>query len=117
VFDTIVSNTGRLNGVYTLLEKSLDREVLFLACRHLIFEVVLQRVFIEIKLFSMTGPDILLFKRFQNVWENIDKNKISTSITDSYIHNILKNDVDEIIVYSKKKKLSRIFLEMTSKNF
>jgi hypothetical protein len=103
LFDTTASNTGRLNGACTLLEKSLDREILFLTCRHHIFELVLQGVFTKVKLFSMTGPDILLFKRFQNMWENIDKSKISTSVSNTYIHNILKNDVDEIIVYAKKK--------------
>jgi hypothetical protein len=103
VFDTIASNTGRLNGTCTLLEKSLDREILFLGCQHHIFELVLQGVFIEVKLFTMTGLDILLFKRFQNAWENIDKSKISTLVYDTYIHNILKNEIDEIIVYTKIK--------------
>lgn len=103
VFDTTASNTGRLNGACILLEQSLEREILFLACRHHIFELVLQGVFSEVKLFPMTGPDILLFKRFQHAWENIEKSKFSTSVSDFYIHNILKNDADEIILYVKKK--------------
>lgn len=103
VFDTTASNTGRLSGACILLEQSLEREILFLACRHHIFELVLQGVFLEVKLYPMTGPDILLFKRFQHAWENIDKSKLSTWNSDSYIHNILKNDVDEIILYAKKK--------------
>jgi len=92
-----------LNGACILLEQSLEREILFLTCRHHIFELVLQGVFLEVKLFPMTGPDILLFKRFQHAWENIDKSKFSTSVSDFYIHNILKNDAEAIIVYSKKK--------------
>jgi len=92
-----------LNGACILLEQSLEREILFWACRHHIFELVLQDVFLEVKLFPMTGPDILLFKRFQHAWENIDKSKFSTSVSDFYIHNILKNDADEIIFYAKKK--------------
>lgn len=102
-FDTTASNTGRLNGACVLLEQRLERDILFFACRHHIFELVLQSVFLEVKLYPSTGPDILLFKRFQQAWEKIDKTKCSTSVSDSYINNILKNEADEIMEYAKKK--------------
>lgn len=41
VFDTTASNTERLNGACVLLEQSLEREILFLACRHHIFELII----------------------------------------------------------------------------
>jgi len=52
VFDTTASNTGRLKGACYLLEQKLDRDILFLACRHHIYEIVLslQGVFDEIQL-------------------------------------------------------------------
>jgi len=65
VFDTTASNTGRLNGACHLLEKKLDRDILYLACRHHVYEIVLQDVFTEVKLATSTGPDILLFKKFR----------------------------------------------------
>ena len=43
--DTIASNTGRLNGACVLLEKKLDRDLLYLPCRHHIYELVLKAVF------------------------------------------------------------------------
>lgn len=52
VFDTTVSNTGRLNAAFVLLEQSLEREILFLAYQHHIFELVLQGVFLEVKYMS-----------------------------------------------------------------
>jgi len=91
MFDTTSSNAGRLNGACLLLEQSLEREILFLVCRHHIIELVLQGVFLVVKLCLMTGLDILLFKRFKHAWENIDKSKLFTWISDSYIHDILKN--------------------------
>ncbi|XP_050526437.1 uncharacterized protein LOC126897076 [Daktulosphaira vitifoliae] len=102
-FDTTASNTGRLNGACFLLEQRLGREILFLACRHHIYELVLQGVFSDTKLCPSTGPEILLFKRFQQEWETIDKTKFSTSISDTYVHNILKDEADEIILYAKSK--------------
>lgn len=102
-FDSTASNTGRLNGACVLLEQRLERDILFLACRHHIYELVLQGVFLEVKLYPSTGPDILLFKRFQHAWEKIDKTKFSTSVSDSYIHDILKDEADEIISYAKNK--------------
>lgn len=32
--DATVSNTGRINGAYVLLEHKLDRELLVFACSH-----------------------------------------------------------------------------------
>ena len=44
-FDTTNSNTGRLAGACVLLEQKLDRELLSLACRHHILELVISAVF------------------------------------------------------------------------
>jgi hypothetical protein len=51
VFDTTASNTGRLNGACVLLEHKLDRDILYLACRHHILETILQSVFVLSKFF------------------------------------------------------------------
>lgn len=68
VFDTTSSNTGRLNGACALLEQRLERNVLHLACRHHIFELILQAAIVESKLQISSGPDIAVFKRFKNAW-------------------------------------------------
>ncbi|KAF2885905.1 hypothetical protein ILUMI_20268, partial [Ignelater luminosus] len=51
VFDTS-SNTDRFNGGCTLLEMKLGRNILFLACRLHIFELVLQADMSSVKLYS-----------------------------------------------------------------
>lgn len=73
-FDTTASNTGRMKGACTLIEKQLGKNLLYLACRHHILEVVLRSVF-EHKMGSTTGPQPDIFRRFQMHWANIDQSK------------------------------------------
>lgn len=103
VFDTTASNSGRLNGACVLLEQKLGRNVLFLACRHHIFEIILQAVFTEAKFAPSSGPDIPLFKRFVNNWRNINKNEYSVWTDDSMTFDILNNVRDEILEFAKIK--------------
>ncbi|KAF0744220.1 Uncharacterized protein FWK35_00019537, partial [Aphis craccivora] len=56
--DTTASNTGRLKGACILLEQKLEREILYLPCRHHILEVVLRSAF-EIKIDIASAPDLL----------------------------------------------------------
>jgi len=65
---TTASNTGRLNGACILLDYKLERQLLLLACRHHMYEIVLAGVFSESKLSVMSGPDIPIFKKFQKNW-------------------------------------------------
>jgi hypothetical protein len=76
-FDTTASNTGRRNGACVLLEQKLDKDMLHFACRHHIFEVVLGGVFKE-SLGMSSGPDIAIFKRFQQNWQFIDQRNYET---------------------------------------
>lgn len=87
LFDTTASNSGRLNCTCVLLEQKLGRNLLFLACRHHIFEIILQAAFIEAKFAPSSGPDIPLFKRFVN----INKNEYSVWTDDSMTFDILNN--------------------------
>jgi len=69
--DTIASNTGRLKGACVLLEQHLKKDMLYLMCRHHIYELVLRCVFEE-KCGITSGPNIPLFKKFQEYWSNIN---------------------------------------------
>ena len=66
-FDTTASNTGRIHGACVLLEQLIGRNLLWMACRHHIFEVLLSDVF-TICLGPSTGPEILFFKRLRDHW-------------------------------------------------
>ena len=72
VFDTTASNTGLRIGACTLIDKALNTELVWLACRHHVFEVMLSDVF-SATLGPTRGPDIALFKRFQKMWPYINK--------------------------------------------
>ena len=65
-FDTNATNTGCLNGASVSLEKKLLKDLLWLACRDHVFELVCGDVFK--KLFDPTsGPNVALFRRFQEL--------------------------------------------------
>jgi hypothetical protein len=74
-FDTTSSNTGHKAGACTLIESILGRELLNLACRHHVMEIVAEKVFAVCGIPS-TGPTILLFKRFKDNWKSIDQKQI-----------------------------------------
>lgn len=103
VVDTTASNTGRLNGACILLEQKLERQLLLLACRHHMYEIVLAGVFSESKLSVMSGPDIPIFKKFQKNWPNIDKSNYSTFETDQAIYDKLKDVSTEVLLFAEKK--------------
>lgn len=70
-FDTTATNTGCFTGACVLIEQFLDRDLLYLPCRHHIYEIILRSVFEE-KMGTTSGPEELLFKRFQTAWSGID---------------------------------------------
>lgn len=102
VFDTTASNSGRLNGACILLEQKLNRNILFFACRHHIFEIVLQAVFGSSKLSVMSGPDIPLFKRFKNNWLNLDLRNFHTWTSHPEIFEELKYVVEDVLLFCTK---------------
>lgn len=94
-FDTTASNTGRLKGACVLLEQKIGRDLLYLACRHHIMEIILKAVF-DLKMggTTCTGPPI--FKRFQDQWEKIHKEKFLPGTKDTKLRKILKNESDKV---------------------
>lgn len=76
-FDTTSGNTGHLNGACTLLEKKIGRELLWLACRHHVMELILSKVF-TVCCGPSSAPDIPIFKRFRAVWAGIVQNDYRT---------------------------------------
>ena len=72
VIDTTASNTGINTSACTLFEKALGREIVWVACRHHIMEVILSSVFKAV-LENTTGPCVEVFKRFQSQCDVITK--------------------------------------------
>jgi len=82
-----------------LLEQMLIRPILFLACWHHISEIILQSVFSYSKLTTMSGPEIPIFKRFKNNWNQIDQTKYSTWVSDNEVKKILHKVADDVIIF------------------
>lgn len=79
-FDTTASNTGVRAGSATIIQNELKRRLLWLSCRHHMYELHIKHAFT--KLFGeRTGPGDLLFKWFQSTWHetNHDTNDLSNS--------------------------------------
>lgn len=98
-FDTTASNTGIENGACVLLEKKLNKNLLHLACRHHILELVLGCVFKEC-MGPTSGPDVLLFKRFQKVWSTLDHTVYITVGDDQVLRNAVVGIQAEIIAFA-----------------
>lgn len=94
-FDTTPSNTGHGKGACTLLEKALGKDLLYLACRHHILEVILKALF-DCKMGLTTGPQPEIFKRFQVSWSNIDQTQYKVGIVDQIIQHTLLKYQDEV---------------------
>ena len=79
-FDTTASNTGAKNGVCIKLELDIGRELLNLACRHHVCEIMLEKVF---SLHDVSkSPNIEIFGHFRDYWPRIDQNAFSTAMED-----------------------------------
>lgn len=99
--DTTASNTGSLKGACVLLERLLERDILYLPCRHHIYELILRCVFDE--KFGTSGPDVQIFKRFQTAWTNIISNHFEPGIKNKYVMESLKDVQNDILLFSHNR--------------
>lgn len=81
-FDTTAVNTGLRNGACIMLEQKMQKDMLWLACRHHIMEIMLEAVVSE-ALGPSSGPEILMFKRFKAAWPEIDPTKFNSALSSS----------------------------------
>ena len=72
-FDTTSSNTGWKKGACVLIEKGLKRPLLWLACLHHVFELLLKTVWQTLFGIDME-PSYAEFREFQKKWDTLDKN-------------------------------------------
>lgn len=95
--DTTASNTGRINGACVLLEQFIERDLLYLPCRHHIFELLLKSVFnLKLKL-PTTGPDVPIFKRFQQQWPTLNTQNYYIGLNDTFVKSAVENKINIII--------------------
>lgn len=99
-FDTTAVNTGPRNGACVLLEQKMQRDMLWLPCRHHILEIMLEAVVVQ-GVGPSTGPDILLFKRFKTFWPQINFQQYEPATTDPLANDVVKGFAEQIIQFSK----------------
>lgn len=95
-FDITASNTGRIKGACTLLEQKLKRNILFFGFRHHVFEFIFAAVFVKRK-FTISGPDIPLFNRFQNGWSKINVKNFMPGVGNLEIKQFISDYTETIL--------------------
>ncbi|KAK3916748.1 Alanine racemase, catabolic [Frankliniella fusca] len=80
VFDTTSSNSGRWGGACALIQQKLSKDLLELACRHHIYELLLWAVFDQL-LGSSKTPDFMYGDYLKKQWAAIDKGQYKTLAT------------------------------------
>lgn len=93
-----VSLTGIRGGTAALIEKELKRKLIWLPCRHHIFEIVLRAVF-EVYWPVTSGPNVSIFGRFKTFWDKIDQSNYETGVKDEFVNDAVKAERIEIITF------------------
>lgn len=93
--DTTNCNTGKYGGAIVRLEQMLSRELLYVACRHHMYELTLRAAF-EAKFGKTTGVDVPIFSKFKKEWKTFDQKKFEPGIKSKRVVTILKNSINEL---------------------
>ena len=101
-FDTTSSNTGRSKGACVLLEQRLGKDLLYLACRHHVMELIIGAVF-QACMGSSSAPEVLLFKTFKACWEFIDREKFETRVANVNIAPLICDVKAGIIAFANEQ--------------
>ena len=79
-----------------LIKKKLQKNLLYLACRHYVFELLIVAAF-ETTLGGSSAPEVKLFKSFKDQWGIIDKNKFQTATSDAAAKDAMAGVRDDIL--------------------
>lgn len=101
-FDTTAANTGSRNGACILLQQKMEKDLLWLACRHHIMELMLEAV-VLFAVGPSSGPDILIFKRFKNNWAGLKQDDFKTVSSDASTLKYVENISADTISFAKKQ--------------
>lgn len=97
-FDTTASNTGVHGGVCIRLEKEFGRELLNVACRHHISEIMLGKVF---SLHNVSkSPNMELFSHFRDYWPQLNQTAFSTAADDDNAAMVVAPWKDDVVAFA-----------------
>ena len=78
----------------------MQKDMLWLACRHHILEIMLEAV-VVLSLGVSQGPDILLFKRFQKQWSAINTADYQTALSDETTTGAVADVAGQLLHFSE----------------
>ena len=97
-FDTTASNTGTKGGACIRLETEIGHELLNLACRHHMSEIMLEKVF---SIYDVSkSPNMELFGHFKDFWPRIDQASFSTAMEDENMATVIAPWKDGVIQFA-----------------
>ena len=96
-FNTTASNTGLKDRVCVLIEWKLERNLLNLACRHHVGEIVLEKVFGLHDALSKS-PNIELFHHFKEYWPCVNQTSFCTAMDDEEMRSRVAEWREEVIM-------------------
>lgn len=94
----LILSAGIHNGTTALIEKKLNRKLIWLPCRHHVFEIILRGIF-EVYWTTTSGPNIPIFGRFRNSWDKINQSKYVSGMEDEVVANAVRSERFEIITF------------------
>lgn len=98
--DTENTNTGSSKGVIKQLEKRLGHDLLYLACRHHVYEIILKAVFTEKCELNSKSPSVEIFNRLKSNWNNINTNQFKSGLEDDFVQTQIDPDCsDEMLEF------------------
>lgn len=102
-FDTTASNTGDQNGACVKLQELMNENVLHLACRRHIHEILLRFIF-DLKISRSTAPDVPLFDRFASIWKDVCQASFQTGFENEHIRSkITEEERSDLILFWRSK--------------
>ena len=103
VFDTTSSNSGAETGACKCLEDWLEFPVLWLACRHHMYELHLKRV-VQGVLGKTTDPGLALFRRLRNEWNKLEIDYSNLSILDyTLLPDWLQQEAKSVLAWAERE--------------
>lgn len=98
-FDTTATNTGPGKGACRIMQRKIGRDLLPLACRHHVFELVVRAVF-DLKMGTTKAPQVQIFNRFQAAWDQgqFDQKNFKSGLEDEFVRSKISDDVVKDVI-------------------
>jgi len=109
VFDTTASNTGRWRGACALIESFLRRAILWIPCRHHIYELHIKHV-AECVTGQTKDPGVKIFRRLKAAWNSLEIDyaelvKFSWEDSDPWLCQIAQS----VLIWARQRLLENTF--------